>query len=208
MSNFTWIPIYKEIASNLIEYKDRQDELLELIRKWSDIGLKTLSLSDKDENEQAIPLTEIDPFSFFANWNRGGDKNRLNILRELKKEWDLKSHLPEDFDGIPLSFTLLSWFFPYKKERAAEDVPKLWGLFIESVKHETISEDLYEYCSSIKGVKNRITTGLSWIRPSDYLSIDSTMRAFFDIHETNVVLGVKRVDFSTYKTVMTQVKEQ
>jgi hypothetical protein len=32
MSAFTWIPFYKELASKLLAYRDRQDELI--ARDW------------------------------------------------------------------------------------------------------------------------------------------------------------------------------
>ena len=41
MSDFTWIPIYEELAKKLLEYKDRRKELIEFI--FSDAGLKEFS---------------------------------------------------------------------------------------------------------------------------------------------------------------------
>ena len=35
-SNYTWVPVHKQIAEKLLEYEHRQDELIELLQ---DIGI-------------------------------------------------------------------------------------------------------------------------------------------------------------------------
>ena len=109
-SQFTWIPIYQEIAQRLVEYEGRDKELIDMVRRWSDAGINTVKLSDIDGKNGSIPLAEMDPFAFFANWNRAGEQNRLRILNEIKNEWDLRSDIPTDFDGVPTIFSLSSCF--------------------------------------------------------------------------------------------------
>ena len=71
MSEFTWIKVYKGIAKAILPYENRQMELLKMLHDLQEQGLPTISLKDKNEQGEDIPLDEIDPFSFFSNWNRG-----------------------------------------------------------------------------------------------------------------------------------------
>lgn len=71
MAEFSWIPIYKELAPKLVTYQDRQPELIRFVEEIRSAGIPALSLVDKDAAGKPIPLREIDPFTFFANFNRG-----------------------------------------------------------------------------------------------------------------------------------------
>lgn len=44
MANQTWIPIHREAAAKLLEFQDRQNELIELLRKMEEDGLTVISL--------------------------------------------------------------------------------------------------------------------------------------------------------------------
>jgi 5-methylcytosine-specific restriction protein B len=65
--SFTWIPIYSEIARRVLDYENRQGDLLTLLGELAHEGLKVISLVDKDASGNPIPLAEIDPFTFFAS---------------------------------------------------------------------------------------------------------------------------------------------
>ncbi len=140
MDQFTWIPIYKEIAPKLLEYKDKQDNLLRILATLKKENLPIIGLKDRD-NTGEVPLTEIDPFTFYANWNRGiTDENRKEILKRLKDIFNLTSDLPEDFSGIPVVPLTSSWFFGWKKDRNPNDISILWDLFQDVVEDNDISE--------------------------------------------------------------------
>ena len=82
---FTWVPIYKELAEKIIEYEDRQAELLQILKDLSKEGSKIISLKDKGVGSIETELKEIDPFTFFATFNRGiTEENRKIILAFLK----------------------------------------------------------------------------------------------------------------------------
>ena len=59
---FTWIPLYKEIADKLIEYENKQDELINIIKQLKKQGLPTVSIIDIDKSAKEKELTAIDPF--------------------------------------------------------------------------------------------------------------------------------------------------
>ena len=68
--SFTWIPIYSEIARKVLAFESRQEELLELLREMRSEGMKVILLNDRDAEGTRIALEEIDPFTFFASFNR------------------------------------------------------------------------------------------------------------------------------------------
>src|SRR4051812_47424367 len=108
---FTWIPIYEETAKKVLEYEHRQRELIALLSRVRDKGVPTISLTDRLGSGRTAEFREVDPFTFFASFNRQvTDENRVEILREIKDAWGLESELPSDFDGIPVVQNLRSWF--------------------------------------------------------------------------------------------------
>ena len=71
--SFSWIPIFSEIAHRLLDYENRQGELLAMLQEWHSRGLKTIPLSDTDAEL-------VDPFSFMANFcrpNRMPERTKL-----------------------------------------------------------------------------------------------------------------------------------
>jgi len=176
---YSWIPIYEEIAIKLQDYEKKQPYLISLIKEMKDAGLKTISIEDKDETTHKIDLEEIDPFTFFANFNRSTTReNKYKILTFLKDKWDLKSGIPTEFTGIPTANNLKSWFFSYKYERKNDDISKLWELFRQSLECTFISDSIFNDVLKIKGVKANITIGLFWINPDVYLPLDANTLKF------------------------------
>jgi|LGVF01.1.fsa_nt_gb 5-methylcytosine-specific restriction protein B len=101
-NNFSWIPFYKELADNLENWENRQNELIDFIELLRKKNLKVTPLTDKDDQGKRFLLTEIDPFTVFGVFNRGiVEKERIAILSEFKKKFDINSPLPESFSGIP-----------------------------------------------------------------------------------------------------------
>src|SRR5580765_5938173 len=103
LMSFTWIPLYSQIASKVLEFQDRQSELIGLLGSLLDQGLKVISLTDRDASGKEIPLAGIDPFTFFASFNRTSSvSGRQAILAKIKETWKLAAQVQEDFDGIPI----------------------------------------------------------------------------------------------------------
>ena len=81
MPNYSWIPIYKDIAKKILDYENNHNVLIDIITQLQTKGLRTTSLKDKNDQNQEISLADIDPFTFFSNWNRGvTDENRTKII--------------------------------------------------------------------------------------------------------------------------------
>src|SRR5436190_19861094 len=126
---FTWTPIHKEAVRKILSLTEPQKDLLAVLQEMEQQGLKVISLDDKSASGP-IPLAEIDPFTFFASFNRGiTEENRKEDWRFLKKKWDLRSSVPDDFAGIPVLHNMKSWFFPYVKSRDKNHMDVLWQVF-------------------------------------------------------------------------------
>src|SRR5438105_12074113 len=125
-TSFTWIPLYRELATRLTEWEDRQPELIALLEQLRRDGVKVTPLTDRDATGANILLKEIDPFTFFASFNRRiGDKERLALLAGIRTNLGAQAALPEDFSGIPIVDNRKSWFIAYQAKRKPDDVPRL-----------------------------------------------------------------------------------
>ena len=165
---FTWIPTYKAIARKLSQYKDRQPELIEVLKK---IGITRFN--DYNEDGSIKPLTEIDPFTFFSYLNKYNDKHRIAYLKRLHEEWHLECPEPSDVAGLPTSHPMKVWLFPYAKDRRPDDIPMLWELFGQTLDH-TIQEDTLQRVLGINSVgKRKLSISWFYTDPEYYLPLDS-----------------------------------
>lgn len=202
---FTWVPVYQQIARALLAYENRQSELIEMIRELEQEGLPMISLKDKNSQGQTILLKEIDPFTFFANWNRNiSEAKRKEIIKRVQAFLNLPVNSPKDFWGIPTMAKYQSWFFWWEKDRTPDDVPTLWKLFKEALNGD-INQDTFNSVLKIKGIKYNITIGLYWINPDNFINLDSTNREYLKSHH----IRVNSLDsFDTYQRILNEVKER
>jgi 5-methylcytosine-specific restriction protein B len=181
--SFTWLPLYSEIARKVLEFEDRQSELLGLLAKLTAEGLKVIALTDKDASGTVVPLTAIDPFTFFASFNRTNSvSGRQAILRKIKEAWQLTAAVPEDFDGIPIISAQNSWAFSYLGNRKPNDIPTLWRTAKEGVGKDwrAFDRDLFNKALNVRQMGlSRLTMSLFWLNPRGFLSFDQNTEAFF-----------------------------
>ena len=186
--NYEWVDIYQELADKLLEYKDKREELIDIIYKiFSKIeGVKLAKLEDDGQGNSIKPY-DIDPFTIFALFNKNNSwDNRTKIIQGFKDEFSLKSDVPTYFAGIPILNANNALFYQFGNDKGEQDIDNLWNLFkyaLEYSKNE--DEDLFEkfakYFDKVikqKGVKWNITMGLYWIRPFNFINLDSTNRTF------------------------------
>lgn len=180
---FTWKPIYAEIAQKLCEFEHSHDQLVALMIKLHDQGLKVSSVVDRDVNDKEVPMAEIDPFSFFANFNRGVTyDNRRAIIAAIKDEWRLGAELPQDFDGLPIMNLQSSWFMPYQKRREPHHVATLWRFYRHCLEIDAPSEldtELFDACCALRKVAPAsLTMGMFWSRPELWIAVDKKNREY------------------------------
>ena len=182
-TKFTWKPIYREIAEKLMEYRNRQDELIALLVALKTRGLKVIQLNDRFADDSTGTLQEIDPFSFFSSFNRGiTDANRKEVITALKEHWALMSNVPDDFTGIPIKNNMSAWFFRFAKERKPGVVDALWtlaGAVLQARKLGDVPPELIDACLNGRGGNlTSITMGMFWFSPEIFPARDKKNRAF------------------------------
>ena len=112
---FTWIPFYKELAKALLIYKDNRKPLVDWI--YAELSKVTggggKSLVEYIHNRDKSNVTDIDPFSVIAIFNRNSltIENRIAYCEKFKEMFGLKAEVPDNFDGIPTVFTMRAFFF-------------------------------------------------------------------------------------------------
>jgi len=179
-SKFTWVPFFEELATKLGEYRDRQPELVQLL---VDAGVEK-GLMDQDVRDVPGPqLQQIDPFTFFAAFNKyGTTARRAAILSKLRDSMNIRAKVPIDFEGVPSSNPQGVWYFGREYDRPDTQIPALWDLY-ESVMNETITAKQLEEAAKLYGVGvSSMTQGFYWLRPSRYMPFDlKTKTAFGDV---------------------------
>ena len=159
--SFTWIPFYKEFAHKLLEYKNRRQELVETIysvldNTQNDSGPSVVNYFKKDKEER---LTDTDPFSVFAIFNRTtNDKVRKECVTILKECFHITATVPSDFDGIPVLNAQKSIFVYQNGNTVEQDNSLLWNLFEKAVNNEDFEQE-YDEALKIKGVNNNLSMG-------------------------------------------------
>lgn len=184
---FTWTNIYQELATALLAWENRQTDLIAFLDGLHAQGYTVTSMQDKNRDDERVLLTEIDPFTFFSAFNRQiKDENRIAILAQVKKLFDLQSPLPSDFDGIPVVNNQSSWFFAYQKNgRKPTDIPHLWRLFRLALQDNPLQNphflQAFDEALAVRRVNINLTMGLFWVRPFIFLALDKPNRDWLAI---------------------------
>lgn len=186
IEQFTWIPIYQELAHKLAGWENRQQELISFLEELRTQGYVITPLNDKDGDGARFLLREIDPFTFFGVFNRRiRYDQRLAILTQMKHHFALQSELPEDFNGVPVLNNMKSWFFPDQKSRGGDDVRRLWRVFQLALEANPIENkefwQAFDEALKVKQTNVNLTLGLFWIRPHTFLNMDQNNRAHLGI---------------------------
>lgn len=121
--SFSWVPIFKELGERLFSYEDRQEYLVDVLKR---AGV-TVGLEDRDQG-RTISLTVIDPIMFFLQiLKTKTTQKRLDKLSFIKNEFGLKSDLPTGFDGVPNPNPMNAWMFGFKDDRHENDLQTIWA---------------------------------------------------------------------------------
>lgn len=181
MDNFTWIDFYVEFADKLLIYKNNRKLLLDkLCLVFEKANMKFPKLESDDS------LIDIDPFTAFGMFNKKmKNENRKKLLTEIKDIFQISSSVPQDFNGIPLLQPLKANFFGFASDRNDYDIENIWNLFsiaIEYVespdKYRTEFVDIYDRVKSQYCIKWNLSMALFWIRPFNFLNLDSKNRNY------------------------------
>jgi 5-methylcytosine-specific restriction protein B len=203
-SQFSWIPIYKELAGALARWEARQGELISFLEGLRKDGHVITPLTDRNRDGSRFLLKEIDPFTFFGVFNRRiAYDQRLSILSRMKQFFRLKNDLPEDFNGIPVLDNRKSWFIAMKASRRTDDVSKLWRAFRLALEKSPLKSRAFlrafDNTLKVKETDANLTMGLFWIDPDTFLNLDQVNRTHLGIK-----LPAKGLNAKFYVETITQ----
>ena len=203
--NFSWISFNEELANKLLDYKDNRSDLVENVKNAFSKANITLLKLEMDypkyieycankgitPKDQSKYVDDIDPFSVFALINhRWTIENRISIARAYKNIFDIKSEVPDNFDGIPLAFNKSTLFYPFINKRVSNHFDILWDIFEKSIKYadEKIQDNssfvnAFNEALKLNQIKFNLTMALFWIRPNTFINLDSRIKWFFTQNE-------------------------
>lgn len=179
---FDWINFYSEFATKLLEFKNNRAELIADIQSaYSAINMRLPKLESEDS------IIDIDPFTVFGLFNKGiTNANRTAILESFATVFNIKSKVPDNFDGIPVLNNLKATYYGFKDDRQVADIDNLWGLYESAIslaeKDDAANREIfikwYDTVHDQLGIRWNITMGLYWIRPYEFINLDSINRRF------------------------------
>jgi 5-methylcytosine-specific restriction protein B len=183
-AGFEWADFYTELANKILSFKNNRGELLsKIFATFERVNMKNY-LKDGEQD-----LTDICPFTVMGIFNRGIKmSNRIAILTEFVKIFNIRAPLPESFEGIPGLNNRKAWFFGGKNYDRTTHIDKLWELFETGISlADAPSQDAeYRFAQIFDFVVTQpcsswnITCGLFWIRPNRYMTLDTNTRAYLN----------------------------
>ncbi len=211
---FAWTDFYSEFADRLLAYRNDRGPLIAAIHHISGNLPRPIPLQDQFPDGSPGPLEDICPFTTFGLFNRGiTDENRRRIAGGLAEFLDVKVPVPESFEGIPTLNNLNAWFFPYASERTGDHMDSLWRVFADALEYADSGDDSgrarfaesFDDAIGRHSVGPRLATGLYWIRPWIYLTLDGRTTGFLR-NRMSVDMPRGRPDAETYLALHDQIE--
>jgi len=184
---FHWTRFYEAVADKLLGFQNNRADLVAGIHAIAGRVDGLSNLQDQFADGTSGPLKDICPFTTIGIFNRGiTETNRKTIAAELANFLGVKEAVPDSFEGIPVLNNQRSWFFNYENKRQPDDIDILWKAFAASVRFAESDEDevqvsfIKAYDAAIErwGVAWNLTTGLYWIRPWSFPTLDIRSRNY------------------------------
>jgi endonuclease family protein len=197
--NFSWIPFYMEMADKLLAFKNNRKGLVDIMYSLDSQYVSYIHTNDGGR------YPDIDPFTFFGIFNRGNSfEKRKKIAAFFKERLGVKTEVPESFEGIPIVFAVMSCFC--WSENIDTNIQPLWDLFEAVLKKEQEKiENLFDIVCKQKGIKWNITMGLFWIRPYEYIALDSCNQSYLQSKGLNV-FSEKHLNAAHYFAFLNEIK--
>jgi len=195
---FTWVPVHQKIANWLKDYRNRQPELIAILK---DIGVT--GFNDENSSNEPIELTEIDPFTFFCYLYKYGSEKRLLLLQALSKKLNIEP-IPTNDHGIPSANAQKVCLFPFKKDRNNNEIGRLWDLFFAAVDNK-INDENFSDVLKIRNVgRTKLTECLFDINPNQYFPLNGPTREYL---RDKFGIDPKFDTYSEYLAILDEIKE-
>lgn len=199
--NFSWIPFYMEMADKLLAFKNNRKALVDIMYSLDSQYVSYIHTNDGGR------YPDIDPFTFFGIFNRGHSfEKRKKIAVFFKERLGVKAEVPENYEGIPIVFAVMSCFC--WSENIDTNIQPLWNLFEAVLKKEQEKiENLFDIVCKQKGIKWNITMGLFWIRPYEYIALDTCNQSYLQSKGLNV-FSEKNLNAAHYFAFLNEIKQK
>lgn len=190
---FSWIEVYKELFEVILSYENKQNDLVGIIQKITksneiDFGLDKIV---KNNQEEFVEHSEIDPFTVLSAINSGGEKSNICMLQELFNINGNNNIVVSDFNfgGVP-RFYNAKWFYPFKQEfnngkfleRNENDIPDIWKVFKKIIKNEDVKSSEFARILNIRSVGIiKLSQALYLSDPVKYIPLTPKIREYLKI---------------------------
>lgn len=176
MADYSWVGFFKKVSGWLKDYEDRQPELVQILQK---VGIDK-GLDEKLEDGSRVPLTVIDPFTFFALFMKYGIEKRKQLFAELVKQLQWEIQIPTGFDGVPSAQAMKVWLFPSAPTRSDDMISALWGLFHQAINGE-IDGALFDRVLKIPQTGfTKLTQYLLYVAPDSFFPVDAQTKPWLN----------------------------
>lgn len=174
INTYDWVEFYEGFAIKFMEYKRKRKELISMIKQVYENCELEMPTLEKDNH-----VNDIDPFTVFALFNKSSMKkeNRMKIITNIIKLFDMKVKVPTNFEGLPFINNKSATFYYFGEERGESDIDDLWTLFEAALDDSKQGDqkriDSFDLVIQKKGIgTSKISMGLYWIAPKRFLSLD------------------------------------
>ena len=128
----------------------------------------------------------------------------------------MRQPVPDSFEGIPTLNNLNAWFFPYAQSRDGDHMDSLWRVFADALQYADSGNDAdrtrfaesFDDAISRREVGPRLATGLYWIRPWVFLTLDGRTVGYLKSRLGIDVQQGRRPDAETYLALHDQVESR
>lgn len=190
---FSWIEVYKELFEVILSYENKQNDLVGIIQKITksneiDFGLDKIV---KNNQEEFVEHSEIDPFTVLSAINSGGEKSNIRMLQELFNINGNNKIVVSGFNfgGVP-RFYNAKWFYPFKQEfnngkfleRNENDIPDIWKVFKKIIKNEDVKSSEFARILNIRSIGIiKLSQALYLSDPVKYIPLTPKIREYLKI---------------------------
>lgn len=151
-----------------------------------------------------IPLSAIDPFTFFSLFMKYGVEKRRDLFTRLMDETGIQADTPSDFDGVPSAQAMKVWLFPSVDKRSSGMINTLWKTFQHAQNH-TLDNELFADALAVPNTGyTKLTQCLFYTSPAHYFPIDAQTRPW--LKQNNISLPAD-TSFTEYQRCLKDVKE-
>lgn len=175
-NEFHWIPFYEAFANQLLAFKDKQDELFDMIKQLSS-EQKFMRYFHFERDDWWGPRDyHIDPFSVMGIINRRvNNTNRTALAKILSDMFHIEAPVPLGFEGIPILSNMNSFY---------NGNDEIWNLFEKAILDSTTNEfsagfiQAFDKARKAKNGLAYITMALFWMRPNSFMPLDDNSQAY------------------------------